>query len=479
MSALLPLLLSLFLLGHAAYIDESQRPENGAYNYQSSFNGPFGGTHIPYWETGGSAIVMDNYIRLTPNQQSQRGWIWTSRPMRSREWEIHVQFAIGSESRVGADGMAVWYTKEKAQPGPVMGYLDRWNGLGIIIDTFDNDGQRDNPQIYAVYNDNSYNFRPATDGKEKTLGICQAAVRQVTATPENKFVRLAIRLKEKMLTVSYDLSALSGSEQVEWTNCFTAPVPIEDQLSGYYIGITAETGGLSDYHDVKSVATWSIRTPVRREEQPSDEDTDTKKRVDDSRRDRDRDRDRDSQNTRDVKDTSKDSARDIPKSKKFEGDDPASEIVNRLLELEKKDEAFSTALESKFKEMQLKLEAMEKDQIQTLNRVYQGLESIRSAVDVNRIEELKSDVKKALTALNNVQSRINSIETHVEGTNKNTADLHGLHDARSTELRELVERSSTWGFWTYFMIFQIFFFGLHLCGGKRHKMTRAKNFYDN
>jgi len=183
-----------------------------------------------------------------------------------------------------------------------------------------------------------------------------------------------------------------------------------------------------------------------------DEDADSRKRAEEPPKYRDRD----VQNTKD-RDPPKDATREIPKVKKYEGDDPASEIINRLLELEKKDEAFGTTLENKFKEMQQKLESMEKDQLQTLNRVYQGLDSIRSAVDVNRIEELKSDVKSALAALNKVQNRIDSIETHVEGTNKKTADLHDLHDKNARELLDQLEQSSTWGFWTYFLIFQVLF----------------------
>jgi len=125
--------------------------------------------------------------------------------------------------------------------------------------------------------------------------------------------------------------------------------------------------------------------------------------------------------------------------------------------------------------MQQKLESMERDQVQTLTKVQQGLEAIRSAVDVNRIEELKRDVKSALSALNNVQTRINTIETHVEGTNKKTSDLHGLQDARSLELRELVERSSTWGFWTYFMIFQVLFWGVFVWW-KKTQDDKSKKF---
>lgn len=53
-------------------------------------------------------------------------------------------------ANLGADGMAFWYTKQPGpigtnscifahQLGPVFGNKDRWQGIGIIFDTFDND----------------------------------------------------------------------------------------------------------------------------------------------------------------------------------------------------------------------------------------------------------------------------------------------------------------------------------------------------
>jgi hypothetical protein len=37
--------------------------------------------------------------------------------------------------------MAVWFTKERSQPGPIFGNKDQFTGLGVILDTFDNDNK--------------------------------------------------------------------------------------------------------------------------------------------------------------------------------------------------------------------------------------------------------------------------------------------------------------------------------------------------
>ena len=46
-----------------------------------------------------------------------------------------------NSGRVGGDGFAIWLVKEQAQLGPVFGSQPVWDGLGIIFDTYDNDGR--------------------------------------------------------------------------------------------------------------------------------------------------------------------------------------------------------------------------------------------------------------------------------------------------------------------------------------------------
>jgi len=149
--------------------------------------------------------------------------------------------------------------------------------------------------------------------------------------------------------------------------------------------------------------------------------------------------------------------------------------VNKLVDLEKRDNTFSTTLESKFREMHSKLDAVERDQAQTLTRLLQGLDNLRSSVDVNKIEELKKDLRIALASLGNIERKINTIETHVDGTSKKAADLHDSYDDRSNEMIERVERSSSWGFWSFFIIFQILFWGAFLWWKKSHD-NKSKKF---
>lgn len=36
---------------------------------------------------------------------------------------------------------ALWFTENPGSLGPVFGSADKWKGLGIFFDSFDNDGQ--------------------------------------------------------------------------------------------------------------------------------------------------------------------------------------------------------------------------------------------------------------------------------------------------------------------------------------------------
>ena len=76
---------------------------------------------------------------------------------------IEVVIRISGRGRVGADGMGLWYTTAGAptstEVATVFGARDQWNGLGIILDSFDNDAKQDNPKIMVFRNDGTQNFK--------------------------------------------------------------------------------------------------------------------------------------------------------------------------------------------------------------------------------------------------------------------------------------------------------------------------------
>ena len=56
--------------------------------------------------------------------------------------------------------------------GPVFGSSEVWNGIGIILDSFDNDALKDNPKIQLVVNDGIRRYDHLLDGKSDELASC-------------------------------------------------------------------------------------------------------------------------------------------------------------------------------------------------------------------------------------------------------------------------------------------------------------------
>lgn len=66
-------------------------------------------------------------------------------------WEVEFQFRISGVSRLGADGLAFWYTTKKPNStGPLFGSEQLFDGLGVIVDTYDNDGKGVHPYVFGL-----------------------------------------------------------------------------------------------------------------------------------------------------------------------------------------------------------------------------------------------------------------------------------------------------------------------------------------
>lgn len=69
--------------------------------------------------------------------------------------------------------MAIWVTKERATPGPVFGSTDRFEGLGIFIDTYKN--TRPGvvfPYVMGMLGNSSTTYDKDHDGKANELAGC-------------------------------------------------------------------------------------------------------------------------------------------------------------------------------------------------------------------------------------------------------------------------------------------------------------------
>lgn len=193
---------------------------------------------------------MNSYIRLTSDLPSQSGWLFSRVPLTATNWEVEVEFKISGKHQLYGDGFAMWITKQRGQMGPVFGSVDRFEGLGIFVDTYKNNRPGVVfPYVMAMYGDGQRSYNKNDDGKETELAGCSARGIRHASVP-TKMRLTYIQDKQLKLDLQY-------REEDEWTSCFEVDNP--PQIPNIaYLGFSAETGELSDNHDIISVSTKNL-----------------------------------------------------------------------------------------------------------------------------------------------------------------------------------------------------------------------------
>ncbi|KAG8010780.1 Protein ERGIC-53, partial [Nibea albiflora] len=196
------------------------------------------------------AIPSADQVRITPSLRSQRGTVWTKNRVNFENWEAEVTFRVSGRGRMGADGLAVWFTAAQGLDGPVYGAADQWNGVGVFFDSFDNDGKKNNPAIIVVGNNGNLVYDHQNDGTTQALGTC---LRDFRNKPYP--VRAKITYYKKTLTVMINNGFTPDKEDYEFcTRVDNMVIPTEG-----FFGISAATGGLAVDDLYESVNDREIR----------------------------------------------------------------------------------------------------------------------------------------------------------------------------------------------------------------------------
>jgi len=239
----------------------SQSPEEAVhrrFEYKYSFKGPHivqKDNSIPFWEYSGSALASPDQVRITPSLRSKKGAVWAKTATNFEFWEVEVALRITGRGRIGADGVALWYTSERGQEGDVYGSSDEWKGVGVFFDSFDNDGLQNNPYIMVVLNDGTKKFHHQTDGRDQQIAGCLKDFRNKPFP-----VKAKLEYVKNVLTLSIS-NGLTKEDNYEI--CVRAENIFLPQ-NGFF-GMSAATGGLADDHDVLSFITHSITDPTERD----------------------------------------------------------------------------------------------------------------------------------------------------------------------------------------------------------------------
>ncbi|RIA79906.1 legume-like lectin family-domain-containing protein [Glomus cerebriforme] len=214
-----------------------------------------------WFDFGADTVINTNkYIRLTHDRQSQTGWLWSRLPLTTANWQVEFEFSIdGQNPSLHGDGMAVWFTTERAKVGPVFGFIDKFEGLGIFFDTYANARHPHSfPYVMAMIGDGQTEYDLANDGKLNEVAGCEADIRSKPIATKARITYY----KNTYLEVKLQYKAWD-----QWEPCFTIPNATIPSVA--YLGFTALTGEVSDNHDIISVTTNNIVSVPPRSYKPS------------------------------------------------------------------------------------------------------------------------------------------------------------------------------------------------------------------
>eukprot|EP00796_Vickermania_ingenoplastis_P004294 gene4294-3110_t len=218
------------------------------------------GAEMAYWIIRGSTVVTDNLVRLTPDDTDQVGHMWNRYPIGMPEFEIYMGVSVPKKTN-GADGMALWVTEyNSAQTtlakNQLFGHPTKFKGFGILMDTYDNDGLHDNPAIGIVINDGSTTrtFSPQRDFHGEYAASCIFDFRTPSKSSHFATIHVVVS-RDGSVSV---FASKHGEEKEE--HCFTVHgLDLDVENNNYYIGLTAETGAMSQVHDVVFLHTLPIK----------------------------------------------------------------------------------------------------------------------------------------------------------------------------------------------------------------------------
>ena len=182
-------------------------------------------------------------IRLTEDEPAKKGSLWTKDALANLgdEWAVEVEYSVtGKGSEYFGDGFAFWITRQKPRAeggGDVFGSQDRWHGLGVFFDTFDN-GNRNrqtHPHVTAMMNDGTLSYTNGDIGTQGGIPSCHANFRRHEGDSGGKTWFRIHYHDSKRVDVW-----LRGGKEEDWSRC--AEITGADLSGGAYFWVLRRDG---------------------------------------------------------------------------------------------------------------------------------------------------------------------------------------------------------------------------------------------
>lgn len=213
----------------------------------------------------GSAREVKGEIILTPAApHSQAGAIWAKKPLDLDDWTLTLKYRVNGPEH-GGKGLAIWYTTDRGQGGPVLGAADKWDGLGLFL-TAQPDGTG---QLRGHLNDRSVAFSRLDDSKNSHFGVDHEALHQSDAEKQAFAACTVLYRNQGVLSeivVSYNDRSLKVTHDGEL--CFESEHVALPK--GHYVGVSALSAEQADSHELFGLAVKAgSHTPAPPQKQQS------------------------------------------------------------------------------------------------------------------------------------------------------------------------------------------------------------------
>jgi mannose-binding lectin 2 len=118
-----------------------------------------------HWRASGTAVVNNNFVRLTPDRQSKKGALWSRKAVGVPNMSSILKFRISGQGKLFfGDGIGWWIVQQSYyNEGDLHGFQEKYVGIGIIFDTFKNtENLANHRDITVLVNDGTKTYEMMT-----------------------------------------------------------------------------------------------------------------------------------------------------------------------------------------------------------------------------------------------------------------------------------------------------------------------------